>query len=156
MIARILSIVPARIQRYLQFCIAGGTGLIVDMTILYFLASPHALDWNLTVSKVIAAEIATCNNFLWNEFWTFRDLTAHRASLRHRAARFFKFNMICGSGLILSVLLLNFQVSWLRINFILANLISVIIVSLWNYLLNLRMGWGKTASWGFPNPMRAH
>jgi len=48
------------------------------MGIMYLLADATMLGWNLTVSKVIAAEIAISNNFLWNDIWTFQGLGAAR------------------------------------------------------------------------------
>lgn len=85
------------LRRYAQFCIVGGSGVIVDMGIIYLLADPKALSWNLTVSKAIAAEIALINNFVWNELWTFRELAAARTGWRQRLARFLKFNLICAA-----------------------------------------------------------
>jgi dolichol-phosphate mannosyltransferase len=62
------------LRRYAQFCVVGGSGVVVDVTVLYLLASPTMLGWNLSLSKAIAAEVALVNNFVWNELWTFRDL----------------------------------------------------------------------------------
>src|SRR5882724_4555189 len=61
-----------RITQFTKFCLVGGSGLFVDMGILYLLADPGCLRLNVTVSKIAAAEIAMINNFVWNEFWTFR------------------------------------------------------------------------------------
>ena len=59
-------------RQYVKFCLVGGSGLVVDMLVLHLFASPGWLAWNLTLSKVIAAEVAMFNNFLWNDGWTFR------------------------------------------------------------------------------------
>src|SRR5438067_1597346 len=77
------------LRRYAQFCIVGGSGVILDMGVLYLLADPSTLGWNLTLSKVIAAEVAIFNNFLWNELWTFRDVTVVRKGWSQQAGRFF-------------------------------------------------------------------
>src|SRR6266704_3640095 len=42
-------------KRYTKFCVVGVTGMMVDMGILWLLADPSRLGWNLTLSKVIAA-----------------------------------------------------------------------------------------------------
>ena len=55
-----------------------------------------------------------------------------------------KFNLICLAGIGWSVLLLNAQVTWLHLNLYLANLIAIVVVSVWNFWLNLRFGWGAT------------
>jgi dolichol-phosphate mannosyltransferase len=133
-------------KRYAKFCVVGGAGLVVDMAIIWLLASPYILGWNLSLSKVIAAEVAIINNFGWNDFWTFRGLARSGNIRSGRLARFWKFNLICAAGIALSVLLLNVQVYWLKTNVYLANFISVVLVSVWNFLLNLKFGWNAPAS----------
>src|SRR6266545_3155823 len=87
------------LRRYVKFCVVGGTGLVVDMGVIWWLASPGRLGWNLTVSKVIAAEVAILNNFLWNDLWTFRGLGVARYAWRERLFRLAKFNLICVAGI---------------------------------------------------------
>jgi dolichol-phosphate mannosyltransferase len=132
-------------RRYSQFCLVGGSGVVVDMVIMWLLAAPDRLGWNLTLSKIVAAEIAIFNNFLWNDVWTFRGLLAESAegSARWSAwlARFGRFNLICATGIGMSVLLLNAQVCGFGMSVHLSNLIAIVIVSVWNFVLNLRFGW---------------
>jgi dolichol-phosphate mannosyltransferase len=127
----------------MKFCVVGGTGMVVDMTILHLLASPFMLDWNISLCKVIAAEAAIFNNFIWNDLWTFRGVAAGRNAPRQRLTRFLKFNLICAAGIGLSVLLLNLQVHGLEMNLYVANFISIVLVSLWNFFLNAQFGWNQ-------------
>jgi len=122
----------------------GGSGLVVDTGIICLLADPKMLGWNLTLSKVIAAEVAIFNNFLLNDVWTFRALGAERKRWLPRVVRFGKFNLICVAGIAFSILLLNLQVYWLGVNVYVANFISIVVVSIWNFLMNLRFGWKRT------------
>lgn len=130
--------------RYAQFCVVGGSGVVVDMGLLHLLAAPTLLALNLSLSKALAAEVALVNNFIWNDVWTFRRLGA-AAGGRARLSRFLKFNLICLAGIGWSVLLLNGQVKWLHLNLYVANLIAIVVVSVWNFWLNLRFGWGTKA-----------
>ena len=130
------------LRRYVQFCIVGGSGMFVDMGMLWSLASPETLGWNLTLSKVVAAEVAIFNNFFWNDLWTFRGLGTGCNGLRRRLHRLWKFNAICLAGIGWSVLLLDAQVYGFRMNVYAANLVAIVLVSLWNYFMNLRFGWG--------------
>lgn len=114
------------------------------MGVLFFLADPAALGWDLEVAKVVAAEIALIHNFIWNELWTFRELTVAGTDFRHRLGRFLKFNTICAAGIALSVVLLKAQVDGIGLNVYLANFIAIVVVSVWNFLLNLRFGWRST------------
>src|SRR5437762_14083722 len=99
-------------KRYAKFCIVGGTGMVVDMSIIGLLASPYMLGWNLSLSKAIAAEVAIINNFVWNDVWTFRGLAGSGNIQPERLGRFGRFNLICVAGIGLSVVLLNIQVYW--------------------------------------------
>jgi len=126
-----------------MFCVVGGTGMAVDMGILWLLTSPNLLGWNLSVGKAIAAECAILNNFLWNDCWTFRGLEPDGGGRPRRLVRLARFNSICLAGLGWSVLLLNLQVHTMGLNVYLANFIAIVLVSLWNFLLNLRFGWGR-------------
>lgn len=136
-------------RRYVQFCVVGATGVFVDMGVIYLFADPKMLNWNLTSSKLIAAQVALINNFVWNELWTFRELAAARSGWPQRLVRLLKFNLICAAGIGLSVLLLNVQVYGLGMNVYLSNFIAIVLVSLWNFLLNLKFGW-TTAGGKFP------
>jgi len=129
------------LRKYAQFCIVGGSGVFVDMGVIWLLTSSSMLNWNLTLSKVIAAEIAIFNNFLWNDIWTFQRLGSARSGWLARLIRLAKFNLICVAGIVLSVLLLNIQVYWLHENLYLANFLCIILVSFWNFFMNLRFGW---------------
>ena len=133
----------ALLKRYGKFCVVGGSGLVVDMGIIWLLADSSRMAMNLALSKVIAAEVAILNNFLWNDLWTFHDLGVERSRWRARLTRLGKFHLICLAGIAWSVLLLNLQVYWLHVNVYSANLISIVAVSIWNFLLNLRFGWNN-------------
>jgi dolichol-phosphate mannosyltransferase len=137
------------LKRYLRFGVVGAGGVVVDMAVLFVLSDPKMLAWNLSLGKALAAEVAIINNFLWNEFWTFGDLAAAQKNGRARLGRFFKFNLICLVGIGLSILLLNLQVRYTAMNVYLANLVAIVLVSFWNFGLNLKYGW-KPAATGKP------
>jgi dolichol-phosphate mannosyltransferase len=139
--------------RFLRFAVVGTSGVFVDMAALFVLSDPSALGFGLTRSKVVAAELAILNNFLWNDAWTFRDLVSASAGGAHRLRRFVKFNLICGAGLAINVLLLNLQFNLLHMNRYVANLVAIGVVTGWNYWLNLKLGWRDSAAAG-PQPPR--
>lgn len=129
------------VLRYGQFCAVGLTGVVVDMGVLHLLAGGAFLGLNLSLSKAVAAEVALLNNFVWNELWTFRGYGA--GGCRGRWLRLLKFNLICLSGIGLSVLLLNLQVKVLGWNLYVSNLSAIVVVSVWNFWLNWRFGWSS-------------
>jgi dolichol-phosphate mannosyltransferase len=138
------SISSGSISRFIRFGLVGLSGVFVDMTILYLLSDPSTLGWGLTRSKVIAAELAIVNNFLWNDRWTFGDISRHQQTRRKRFKRFLKFNIICFLGLVFNVLLLNLLFNTLGMNRYLANLIAIAATTFWNFWINLKLSWRVT------------
>lgn len=128
--------------RFLKFGLVGSSGVFVDMGILYLLHS--GLGLGLTRSAIAAAEVAIVNNFVWNDLWTFHDLSREQRDQRRILKRFLKFNLICLAGLILKVLLLNLLFNVFGMNAYLANLLAIAAVTLWNFWVNLKLNWRVT------------
>jgi len=131
---------PPRVVQFVKFCIVGGTGVLVDMAVLFLLGDPKTLALNITLSKVLAAEAAMLNNFMWNEIWTFKRVSE---SYRHGgwAFRLLKFNAICGIGIGLAVILLHsFHVGF-GLNLYLSNLVAIVLVTCWNFGMNVGFNW---------------
>ncbi len=130
--------------RFLRFALVGFSGVFVDMAIFYLLSDPSTLHWGLTRSKAIAGEIAILNNFLWNDAWTFSDLSNQQGHLRQKLRRFVKFNLVCLAGLALNVVILNLLFNTLHLNRYVANLLAIAIVTVWNFWINLKLSWRVT------------
>ena len=134
-----------RLLQFVKFCLVGGTGVVVDMGVLFLLADPRTLGLNITFSKACAAEIALLNNFVWNELWTFRSADRHEPCSRGVARRLVFFNGVCAAGILFAVLLLHFFHTLLGWNLYLSNLLAIGLVTLWNFGINARFNW-RTAS----------
>ena len=132
------------VDRFLRFGLVGLSGVFVDMTVFYLLNDPASLGWALSRSKIIAGEVAIVNNFLWNDLWTFSDISSRQQGWNSRIRRFIKFNVVCLMGLILNVLLLNVFVGLLHLNPYLSNLLAIAIVTIWNFWINLKLSWRVT------------
>ena len=124
--------------QYLCFCLVVCSGAVVDMGILYLLTSSDMLKLNLILNKVIAAETAIINNFFWNNLWTFRNSFSKEYNRYTILKRFLNFNLICLSGIFLSVVILTIEAYGLKINVFLANFISIVVVSVWNFALSAK------------------
>jgi len=130
--------------RFLRFGLVGLSGVFIDMTLLYLLSDPTTLGWPLTLSKIIAGEIAIFNNFLWNDAWTFADVTMKQRGLRQRLKRLLKFNVICLAGLMINVLVLRLVFEYVIPNRYIANLIAIAVATIWNFWVNLKLSWRVT------------
>ncbi|MGD1919456.1 MAG: glycosyltransferase [Pleurocapsa sp.] len=131
-----------QIDRFLRFGISGFSGVFVNLGVLYLLR--EFIDLGLTRSAIIAAEIAIANNFFWNDRWTFKDISSKQKSKQKKLIRFLKFNLICLSGLVLNILLLNIFYNLLGINQYIAILIATALVTFWNFWFNLKLNWRST------------
>ncbi|MCF2147522.1 glycosyltransferase [Desmonostoc muscorum LEGE 12446] len=132
------------IGRFLRFAVVGLSGVFVDMAVLYLLSDQTTLALPLTRSKIIAGEIAIFNNFLWNDAWTFGDVTVKQQEWHQRVKRFLKFNIICLAGLVLNVLVLNLVFNFLIPNRYIANLVAIAVATIWNFWVNLKLSWRVT------------
>jgi dolichol-phosphate mannosyltransferase len=129
------------IARFFRFGLVGFSGVFVDLGIFYVLRSQ---DVGLTSSAAISGELAIINNFLWNDFWTFSDISSHQPGKRQRLKRLMKFNIVCLLGLVLNVSIVNFFFNILGINEYIAKLLAIAAVTVWNFWLNLKLSWRVT------------
>ena len=134
-----LSLLP--VNRFVRFAVVGFSGVFVDMSMLYLLSDPGMLAWGLTRSKLLGAEAAIINNFIWNDRWTFGDVARTQNGTRQKLRRFGKFQLICLGGLVLNALLLNLQFNQFGVNRYIANAVAIVIVTGWNFWLNMKLSW---------------
>jgi dolichol-phosphate mannosyltransferase len=132
-------------SKFVRFCVVGCTGVIIDMSLLYVFSDPKMLHWGLTRSKILAAEAALLNNFIWNDLWTFGAVSRHQNTMGQRIKRFLKFNAICSLGIFFNVVILNIEFNWLHMDRYIANLVAIGLVTLWNYKSNKEFSWRVTA-----------
>jgi dolichol-phosphate mannosyltransferase len=129
-------------RRLLLFLTVGLSGVFVDMAMLYLLRENHYLP--LEYSKVLSAEVAIINNFMWNDRWTFGDVSIQQKGRKRKLRRFIKFNLVCLIGVILSVLILKLLV-WSGVkNEYGANFMAIVCVTIWNYWINVKLSWRVT------------
>lgn len=143
-IGKITQKVNFPVGRFLRFGAVGLSGVFVDMLILYLLSDPTTLALPLTRSKILAGEIAIFNNFLWNDAWTFADVSIKQKGWKPRIKRFIKFNVVCLAGLVLNVLVLNLVFNYLIPNRYIANFIAIAVATIWNFWVNLKLSWRVT------------
>ncbi len=130
------------VKRFIRFGISGFSGVFVDFGVFYLLRT--VLGLALTRSTILSSEIAIINNFLWNDLWTFKDISRGQKGWRKRFKRLLKFNVICLSGLIINVLLVNLMFNVLGVNEYIAKLIAIAAVTFWNFWFNLKLSWRVT------------
>ncbi|WP_242041574.1 glycosyltransferase family 2 protein [Alkalinema sp. FACHB-956] len=131
------------IGKFLRFGIVGFSGLAVDMAVfavLFGLLGPS----RAVLAAVLSAEVALINNFVWNDFWTFGEISRGQPGKRRWLKRLLKFNVVCGTGIVLQGSLMGLFSTVLGLNPFLAKLLAIAIVVMWNFWVNLKLNWRVT------------
>jgi putative flippase GtrA len=126
---------PAAIlNRSAKFALVGAMGIVVQLVTLHWLANS---GWNYLFATAIAVEAALLHNFIWHENFTWKDRRQPTAS--GLCLRFFRFHISNGVISIAgNLLLMRLFVGGIRLHPIPANLASVTICCLANFLASDR------------------
>ena len=126
--------------RWIKFNAVGGIGIVVQLTALAVFHSALRFDYLLATG--LAIEIAVIHNFFWHERFTWRD----RPSIRplQSLVRLAKFNASNGAVSIAgNLLLMRLLVGELKVNYVVSNVIAIVLCSLMNFLLGDRFVFGE-------------
>jgi putative flippase GtrA len=125
--------------RWLKFNFVGGIGIAVQLAALALFRSALHLDYLLATA--LAVEAAVIHNFFWHERFTWADRPAARPV--QSLVRLAKFNLSNGGvSIVGNLLLMRLLVGELKLNYVVANLMSVAVCSLVNFLLSDRFVFG--------------
>ena len=133
------------LARFIRFGVVGGSGVLVDMGALYLLHDPKRLAIPLITAKLVSAQLAIFNNFLWNDLWTFADRAALRPGAAARFTRFLRFEGICLAGVAITVGVLALCVKKLGLHYLIGNAIAIGVGTAWNFLVNLKWNWSAAS-----------
>lgn len=123
--------------RFIKFGIVGASGVVVNLAVLYigqeYLFSEIAQQTlRLNLSLALAIFIATISNFFWNRRWTWQDRKQHRTV--PVVVQFGQYALACWVGIAVQFGLTNLFALFLH--YMVANLIAVVIASLFNFVAN--------------------
>jgi dolichol-phosphate mannosyltransferase len=128
-IQSILSLFILRNKKILKFLTVGLIGTILNTALLFLLT--EKLNLYYVLSGIIATELAIINNFLFNNFWTWKKTQKKHSFIKRLAS----YNTVSIMGLIITITTL-FALTEIGLNYILSNLIGIILATTWNYTMN--------------------
>jgi putative flippase GtrA len=131
----VISLARHSTGRILKFAVVGGTGVIINTSVLYVLSRWAGLP--LVAASALAVELAAISNYLLNDTWTF---AVRSPSLR----RFAKFNTASLAGLALNVLGV-WLLTRLGLYFLAADLIGIAAGFAANYAFSVGWVWVREA-----------
>lgn len=116
------------IERFLKFCVVGGSGVVVDFGITYL--AKELLKLNKYVANSLGFVCAATSNYILNRMWTF---ASNDPDIVMQYIRFFSFSLV---GLAINnfvIYLLHGRAKW---NFYFVKLIATGVVTFWNFCMN--------------------
>lgn len=125
---------------FIRFCMVGGTGFVINLSILTILHTK--LDLNLFLSQVIASEIALFSNFLLHHHWTYKLHHTKKTITRLLV----EFHAVSWPAILGSSLMVSFGVKVMGLSDLVALIISSAIVLFWNFLWSKYVIWKKDGS----------
>ena len=129
-----------RILEFLKFAVVGGSGVGVNMGLLYLLTRFFHLD--VSIASPIAIEVSILTNFALNNAWTFR----RRKSPVPFVSRIVRYHLVTGLAGLVNYLTLLLLVKLAGMNDMLANLIGIGVGTIINYSLNSLWTWKRRSS----------
>jgi putative flippase GtrA len=118
--------------RWLKFNAVGAGGIAVQLAMLALLKSALHLDY--LTATALAVEAAVVHNYFWHERFRWADRTSGSSW-----ARFAKFNLTTGLfSIVGNVLVMKVLVSGARLNYFVANILTIATCSIANFLVSDR------------------
>ncbi len=114
--------------KFIKFGIVGFSGLFIDFGITYI--AKEKLNISKYIANAIGFLMAATSNYILNRVWTFQSTNPEVM------VEFTEFFIISLIGLGVNTLLLWILVSKFKVNFYLAKVFAIGLVTLWNFLAN--------------------
>lgn len=112
----------------MKYCVVGFTGMVVDFGVTWL--CKEKFKWNKYIANSLGFIFGATNNYLWNRIWTFQSTNANIP------VEYIKFLLVSLIGLGLSNLTVYFLHEKLKLNFYLAKIVAIGVVTLWNFIMN--------------------
>jgi MFS family permease len=120
-------------MRFIRFNIVGFTGIFVNEGLLLLLT---AAGMYYLYASAIAVEASILGNFVLHDLWTFKD-----RRYGHILARLLRFNGLMLIGLGLNLVILFALTEFFGVNYLVSNLVGIVIASGARYSMSVRWGW---------------
>ena len=117
------------ILKFLRFCIVGATGMAIDFGTTWLLKEKAGI--NRYIANSTGFILAASSNYILNRIWTFQSNDPDIGG------QYLSFVVISLIGLGLNNFIIYVLHDRLRYNFYLSKLFAIMVVTVWNFLMNL-------------------
>jgi putative flippase GtrA len=137
-------------RHFLKFISVGVTGLFVNTALMWVFTD--LMNIHYLGSAVLATQGSTFWNFSWTEKWVFGDRSKSQLPLYQRVGWFYAINnlLLVARGPILAVM-----VSFLGINYLIANVLSLAFMTVVRYVVSDNLIWGKEGKKAMPEKVKS-
>ncbi len=126
---------PESWLRFVKFNIVGLSGVLVNEGVLLLLTLGGVY---YVYASAVAIELSIISNFIFNDFWTFRERRHGRI-----ITRLLKFNALMLVGLLVNLAILYAGTEFAGVNYALSNLAGIAGAFLVRYWLSVKYAWMK-------------
>ncbi len=116
------------ILKFIRFCLVGFSGMIIDFGTTWFLK--EKLRINKYIANSTGFTVAATSNYILNRIWTFHSQN------KQILIEYSSFILISLAGLVINNFVIFVLHGKLKMNFYLAKLIAILIVTCWNFIMN--------------------
>ncbi len=116
-------------QKFIKFGVVGFSGLFVDFGITWF--TKEKLKIPKYVANAIGFSSAATTNYFLNRIWTFESTNPEII------IEYGEFILISFIGLLINTFILYLLVSKLKMNFYIAKVFAIGLVTIWNFFANV-------------------
>ncbi|MFO8133300.1 MAG: glycosyltransferase family 2 protein [Thermoplasmatota archaeon] len=125
------------IVRFIKFMLVGGSGVLVNLGVLWLLTERAGLFY--LFSAMFAIELSILSNYALNEVWTFHD--RGEKGLRSAGARLLKFNVISSPSFPMQLGVMGILREVFGYYYLFAAVIAIGVVFIWNFFANNFWTW---------------
>lgn len=116
------------IIKFIKFGVVGFSGLFVDFGITYI--TKEKLRIPKFIANAIGFSSAATSNYFLNRIWTFESTNPRMM------VEFTEFFIIAMIGLVINTFILWLLVTYTRLNFYVAKVFAIAVVTFWNFFAN--------------------
>lgn len=120
---------PELISKFIKFGVVGFSGLFIDFGITYL--AKEKLGIPKYVANAIGFISAATSNYFLNRVWTFES---HNPEMMLEYSQFILISLV---GLVINTMILWLLVSRFKMNFYIAKVFAIAVVTVWNFFANL-------------------
>jgi putative flippase GtrA len=115
--------------KILKFGLVGFSGMLIDFSLTWLLKEKVRINKYIANSAGFIA--AASSNYYWNRIWTFGSHSKEVAN------EYMSFVLISLIGLGINNFVIYLLTRKLKLNFYLSKLIAIMVVTVWNFTMNL-------------------